>query len=128
MPPATYDLKTFEARKAALFTDVESLPSLACRRRCVLSLPPSRALPAHFFFFYAASPNVIHYISNPPRASPSFLDAMMVQRELKKGESEFAKRVLPEDQARLVRDRLFLLKICVVNKKDSDEPYLYSLH
>ena len=53
---------------------------------------------------------------------------MMVQRELKKGESEFAKRVLPEDQARLVRDRLFLLKMCVVNKKDSDEPFLYSLH
>jgi hypothetical protein len=53
---------------------------------------------------------------------------MMIQRELKKGESEFAKRVEPLDQARLVRDRLFLLKMCVVNKKDSDEPFLYSLH
>jgi hypothetical protein len=36
---------------------------------------------------------------------------MMIQRELKKGESEFAKRVEPADQARLVRDRLFLLKM-----------------
>ena len=35
MPAATYDLKQFEKNKASLFTDVESLPSLACRRRCV---------------------------------------------------------------------------------------------
>ena len=39
-----------------------------------------------------------------------FLDAMLVQREFKAGSSDFAKRVLPEDQARLVRDRLYLLK------------------
>jgi hypothetical protein len=30
-----YDLKAFEAAKANLFKDTESLPSLACRRRCV---------------------------------------------------------------------------------------------
>lgn len=35
MPAATYDLKQFEKNKASLFTDVETLPSLACRRRCV---------------------------------------------------------------------------------------------
>ena len=35
MPAATYDLKQFEKNKASLFTDVETLPSLSCRRRCV---------------------------------------------------------------------------------------------
>ena len=34
----------------------------------------------------------------------------LVQREFKAGSTDFAKRVLPEDQARLVRDRLYLLK------------------
>ena len=56
---------------------------------------------------------------------------MLVQRELKGGKSEFAKRVAPEDQGRLVRDRLYLLKACVINGKDVEataEPYLYALH
>ena len=56
---------------------------------------------------------------------------MLVQRELKKGGSDFAKRVATEDQGRLVRDRLYLLKACVINGKDVDvakEPYLYNLH
>lgn len=55
----------------------------------------------------------------------------MVQREFKAGKSEFSKRVAPEDQARLVRDRLYLLKSCVLAGKDasaSSEPYLYHLH
>lgn len=56
---------------------------------------------------------------------------MLVQRELKRGSSEFAKRVAGDDQGRLVRDRLYLLKACVINGKDVDsikEPYLYNLH
>ena len=56
---------------------------------------------------------------------------MLVQRELKSGKTEFAKRVAPEDQGRLVRDRLFLLKACVIRGKDMDgqkEPFLYNLH
>lgn len=55
---------------------------------------------------------------------------MLVQRELKGNNTEFAKRVAPEDQGRLVRDRLALLKACVINGKDIDgtkEPYLYNL-
>jgi hypothetical protein len=55
---------------------------------------------------------------------------MVVQRELKAGKSDFAKRVAPEDMGRLVRDRLYLLKACVINGKDVDsakEPYLYHL-
>jgi hypothetical protein len=84
---------SFEASKASLFKDTETLPSLVCRRR--------------------------------------FLDAMLVQRDLKLGASEFAKRIAPEDQNRLVRDRLYLLKKCLLNGKDADaksEPYLYNLH
>ena len=58
-----------------------------------------------------------------------FIDAMLVQRELKAGKSEFAKRVAPEDAARLVRDRLFLLKNCIISGKDTpSEPFLYHLH
>lgn len=56
---------------------------------------------------------------------------MLVQRELKAGQTEFAKRVAPEDQGRLVRDRLYLLKQCILAGKDTDaakEPYLYNLH
>ncbi len=56
---------------------------------------------------------------------------MLVQRELKAGSTEFAKRVSGDDQARLVRDRLFLLKKCVLTGKDTDaatEPYLYHLN
>jgi hypothetical protein len=54
---------------------------------------------------------------------------MLVQREFVAGKSEFSKRVAPEDQARLVRDRLYLLKACVLTGKDADkEPYLYNLH
>ncbi len=56
---------------------------------------------------------------------------MLVQREFKAGTSEFAKRVAPEDQGRLVRDRLALLKACVINGKDTPaatQPYLYNLH
>jgi hypothetical protein len=30
---ASYDVKAFEAKKAALFKDTETLPSLVCRRR-----------------------------------------------------------------------------------------------
>jgi hypothetical protein len=56
---------------------------------------------------------------------------MLIQRELKAGTSEFAKRVAADDAARLVRDRLHLLKTCLVNGADADaakEPYLYNLH
>lgn len=54
---------------------------------------------------------------------------MLVQRELRAGVSDFAKRVTPDDQGRLVRDRLYLLKKCVIAGKDDDkEPYLYNLH
>jgi hypothetical protein len=66
---------------------------------------------------------VLHY------SFVSFLDAMLVQRELKAGQTDFAKRVAPEDQGRLVRDRLALLKTCVITGKDEGkEPFLYSLH
>ena len=61
----------------------------------------------------------------------SFLDAMLVQREFKANTSAFAQRVAPEDQARLVRDRMFVLKQCILSGKDADaksEPYLYNLH
>lgn len=60
-----------------------------------------------------------------------FIDAMLIQREFKAGQSEFAKRVAPEDHGRLVRDRLYLLKQCVLAGKDLDsvkEPYMYHLH
>ena len=64
-----------------------------------------------------------------PAAPRRFIDAMMVQRELKAASSEFAKRVAPEDAGRLVRDRLFLLKSCVIAGKDTpSEPFLYHLH
>ena len=54
---------------------------------------------------------------------------MMVQRELKAATSDFAKRVAPEDAGRLVRDRLFLLKSCIIAGKDTHaEPFLYHLH
>jgi len=54
---------------------------------------------------------------------------MMVQRELKAGSSDFAKRVESDDAGRLVRDRLFLLKTCIIAGKDTHaEPYLYHLH
>lgn len=56
---------------------------------------------------------------------------MLIQREFKAGTSEFAKRVAVEDQGRLVRDRLALLKQCVIAGKDasaSAQPYLYNLH
>jgi hypothetical protein len=54
---------------------------------------------------------------------------MLVQREFKAGSSDFAKRVSQEDQARLVRDRLSLLKACVITGKDTQgEAYLYNLH
>ena len=54
---------------------------------------------------------------------------MMVQRELKAGASGFAKRVESADAGRLVRDRLFLLKNCVISGKDTHaEPFLYHLH
>jgi hypothetical protein len=54
---------------------------------------------------------------------------MLVQRELKAGKSDLAKRVAPEDAARLVRDRLFLLKNCIISGKDTpSEPFLYHLH
>jgi len=59
-----------------------------------------------------------------------FLDAMLVQREFKAGATDFAKRVAVEDQNRLVRDRLYLLKACILGSKDADakaEPYLYNL-
>lgn len=60
---------------------------------------------------------------------PRFIDAMMVQRELKAGASGFAKRVESADAGRLVRDRLFLLKNCVISGKDTHaEPFLYHLH
>jgi hypothetical protein len=32
-PQMSYDLKGFEAKKASLFKDTETLPSLVCRRR-----------------------------------------------------------------------------------------------
>ena len=54
---------------------------------------------------------------------------MLVQRDFRSGSSEFAKRVAPEDQARLVRDRMFLLKQCLLaGKDDASEAYLYRLH
>ena len=60
-----------------------------------------------------------------------FLDAMLVQREFRAGATDFAKRVLPDDRARLVRDRMYVLKACILSGKDADakaEPYLYALH
>ena len=54
---------------------------------------------------------------------------MILQRELRQGTSEFAQRVEVNDQNRLVRDRLFLLKKCIIQGKDSEkEPFLYALH
>jgi hypothetical protein len=56
---------------------------------------------------------------------------MLIQREFKAGSTDFAKRVTSDDQARLVRDRLALLKSCMLTGKDADpkhEPYLYNLH
>lgn len=60
-----------------------------------------------------------------------FIDAMLVQREIKAGASDFAQRIATEDKGRLVRDRLYLLKQCVIAGKDADstkEPYLFNLH
>ena len=56
---------------------------------------------------------------------------MLIQREFKVGTSAFSQRVSSDDQARLVRDRMYLLKQCVLSGKDTDatkEPYLYHLH
>ncbi len=56
---------------------------------------------------------------------------MLVQREIKAGTSDFAQRIATEDKGRLVRDRLYLLKQCVIAGKDADatrEPYLFNLH
>lgn len=127
-----YDLKAFEAAKASLFKDTESLPSLACRRRCVRS---SLREPTSELLVWAVMKDTFRRdeltISNPMFYYRRFIDAMLIQREFKAGQTEFAKRVAPEDQGRLVRDRLYLLKQCVISGKDADagkEPYLYNLH
>lgn len=71
--------------------------------------------------------NTLHTPPHP--TTHRFIDAMLVQRELKAGKSDLAKRVAPEDAARLVRDRLFLLKNCIISGKDTpSEPFLYHLH
>ena len=93
----------------------------------------------HETFFYTKGEVVAnkttHFEANTPHpyhtSSPQyrFIDAMLVQRELKAGKSDLAKRVAPEDAARLVRDRLFLLKNCIISGKDTpSEPFLYHLH
>jgi hypothetical protein len=115
-----FNMTAFEANKASLFKDTATLPSLACRRRCVSSAFSREGCP-------------VRSLADARRArSPRrFIDAMLVQREIKAGASDFAQRIATEDKGRLVRDRLYLLKQCVIAGKDADstkEPYLFNLH
>jgi hypothetical protein len=41
--------------------------------------------------------------------------------------SAFAARLAAEDKARLVRERFFLLKACMLHGDDAKVPYLYHL-
>lgn len=84
-----------------------------------------------FFRFFIPYYTMVNYILSLLCSLYRFLDAMLIQREFKQGTSSFSKRVSADDQARLVRDRLYVLKQCVLAGKDTDagkEPYLYHLH
>lgn len=69
-----------------------------------------------------------------------YLDAQLVSRELKSGETDVAKRMVEADKRRLVRDAFGKLKLCVLAGGEFDAeakdataklpnlgPYLYAL-
>ncbi|RYZ54530.1 MAG: hypothetical protein EOP49_04935 [Sphingobacteriales bacterium] len=56
-----------------------------------------------------------------------YLDAMLVSRDMRGNKTAFSQRVAEEDKARLVRERFFLLKACMVHGEDAKVPYLYNL-
>lgn len=55
-----------------------------------------------------------------------YLDAMLASRDMRANSTDFARRVAEDDKSRLVRERFFLLKACMLGHDDTKAyPYLY---